>query len=123
MIRVIVGICTMPLASLGWDTSMSVIPERKIYAKRELRMWPEQLSYELPFNKDKEDYYWVIEMPKPRGTASTGVKGKTATERFVLYKCINIERGQVIRGRATRIWKAWRFEDLALPPADRPVCL
>ncbi|KAH9932175.1 uncharacterized protein B0H18DRAFT_1137044 [Fomitopsis serialis] len=41
------------------------------------------------------------------------------TETFVLFKGLNLHQGDVIRGRATRIWKAWLIEDLVLPKEER----
>ena len=121
LIRVVVGVCTMSLAQLGWDTSMSLLREKARYSKAYLRGWKPKFSYQVPFNTKREDHYWVVNMPKPRSEAGYGVMEEDATERFVLFKALNLQRGQVIRGRATRIWKAWRFDDLSLPPDKRQV--
>ncbi|EPS97392.1 hypothetical protein FOMPIDRAFT_1025016, partial [Fomitopsis schrenkii] len=119
--RVVVGICTMSPAQLGWDTSMSIIKEQERYSKGFLQRWKPTLSYQVPYNTKQEDHYWVIDMPKPKGETDSeyGVMDDNATERFVLFKALNLQRGQVIRGRATRIWKAWRYDDLLLPPEER----
>ena len=122
-VRVIVGICTMSPAQLGWDTSMTVIKEREKYSAASLRRWQPKLSYQVAFNTQKEDHYWVVSMPKPKRGGEYGVMDEEATERFVLFKALNLQRGQVIRGRATRIWKAWRFDDLSLAPEKRQVRL
>ena len=100
---------------------MAVLKEKERYSSTYLRGWKPKLSYQVPFNTKQEDHYWVIDMPKPKGD-EYGVMEEDATERFVLFKPLNLQRGQVIRGRATRIWKAWRFADLLLPPDDRKVC-
>ena len=102
---------------------MSVIKEEEQYTTTFLREWTPKLSYQVPFNTEKEDHYWVLEMPKPKGEGQYGVMDDSATEQFVLFKALNLQRGPVIRGRATRIWKAWRYDDLPLPPAERKVCL
>ncbi|KAH9917351.1 uncharacterized protein B0H18DRAFT_958423 [Fomitopsis serialis] len=65
-----------------------------------------------------EDYYWVIDMPKSKEGAGYGVTDEEAGT-FVLYKGLNLERGEVIRGRATRIWKARSIQDLVLPQEER----
>ena len=102
---------------------MTVIKERERYTAASLRRWQPKLSYQVPFNTKKEDHYWVVSMPKPKGEAEYGVMEEELTEQFVLFKAMNLQRGQVIRGRATRIWKAWRFDDLLLPPEKRQVRL
>ena len=117
----VVGICTMNPAQLGWDTSMSVLKEQGRYSNAFLRRWKPQLSYEVPFNTKQEDHYWVVDMPQPKEEAEYGTMEERKTERFVLFKALNVERGQVIRGRATRVWKAWRFADLLLPADERKV--
>ena len=101
---------------------MSVLEERGRYSEEDLQSWAPKLSYEVPFNTTREDHYWVIDMPKPKGEDQYGVMEEGITERFVLFKALNLQRGQVIRGRATRIWKAWRFDDLSLAPGERKVC-
>jgi len=121
LIRVIAGICTSSLADLGWDTSMSVIREQQQYSRSEVRLLKPKFSYAVPWNPEKEDYYWVIDMPKPKEGAKYGVMDEKETETFVLYKGLNLQRGEVIRGRATRIWKAWLLDDLWLPQEKRPV--
>ncbi|KAI0046406.1 hypothetical protein FA95DRAFT_1494059, partial [Auriscalpium vulgare] len=42
-------------------------------------------------------------------------------ERFVLYQALSLARGEVIRGRATRVWRAWRWDEMKLPEKDRSV--
>lgn len=43
-------------------------------------------------------------------------------ERFILYKALSLARAEVLRGRATRIWLAWRLEDMEKPQKDRKAC-
>ncbi|EIM86489.1 uncharacterized protein STEHIDRAFT_121423, partial [Stereum hirsutum FP-91666 SS1] len=42
-------------------------------------------------------------------------------ERFILYKALSLARAEVLRGRATRIWLAWRVEDIEKEQKDRKV--
>lgn len=98
---------------------MSVIKEKERYSRAFLRGLKRKLSYQVPVNTTKEDHYWVVDMPKPKDDADYGVMDENATESFVLFKALNLQRGQVIRGRATRVWKAWRLDDLSLPPEER----
>ena len=101
---------------------MSVLKEQARYSSTYPQHWKPKLSYQVPFNTEREDHYWVIDMPKPKGENQYGVMEESATERFVLFKALNLQRGQAIRGRATRIWKAWLFDELTLAPQERKVC-
>ena len=78
-------------------------------------------SYTVEWNKAQEEHYWILEMPKPRHGAEYGVMDVMETEKFVLYKGISLNRGGVIRGRATRIWKAWLLDEMDKPPQERRV--
>ncbi|KAH9835353.1 uncharacterized protein C8Q71DRAFT_765439 [Rhodofomes roseus] len=118
-IRIIVGISSLSLADLGWDTSMAIIGQQKKYTRSQVRRWKPRLSYEVPWSREQEDQYWVIDMPQPKDGADYGVMDERMTEKFVLYKALNVQRGEVIRGRATRVWKAWLFDELTLPPEER----
>ena len=100
---------------------MTLIQARDQYTKESLVRWTPKLSYQTPLNS-KEAYYWVVDMPKSKDGAEYGVMHEREKERFVLFKALNLQRGKVIRGRATRIWKAWLFDELTLPPEKRRVC-
>ena len=102
---------------------MAVIKERERYTAASLRRWQPRLSYQVSFNTEKEDHYWVVSMPKPKVEAEYGIMQEETTEQFVLFKAMNLQRGQVSRGGATRIWKVWQFENLLLPPEKRQVRL
>ena len=78
-------------------------------------------SYTVEWNNAQEEHYWLLEMPKPKQGAEYGVMDDTETEKFVLYKGISLNRGGVIRGRATRIWKAWLLDEMDKPPQERRV--
>ena len=62
-------------------------------------------------------------MPKPKGETEYGIMEEEATEKFVLLDAMNLQRGQVVRGCATRIWDAWQFDDFLHPPEKRQVRL
>lgn len=88
---------------------------------------PACLSYmtDLPTTEEWEDvYYWQVVMPKPKGSANTNDElsaSNADTEVFILFKHISLLRGEVIVGRATRIWKAWRRSQMHLNAEDREV--
>lgn len=56
-------------------------------------------------------------MLKPNQKSSDGQR-----ENFVIWGAIRLARGEVIRGRAMRVWKAWKEEDLVLDVEKRKVC-
>lgn len=72
------------------------------------------LSYEILFD-DVAEYYWRMVV---HGIQSDG---SVKEEAFILFHHLSLSRGEVILGRATRIWKAWREEDMKYPPKQRQV--
>lgn len=79
------------------------------------------LSYNIPLQGNGHlqwysQYYWhmVVDAIQPDKS--------TKKEVFILFHHLSLSRGEVILGRATRIWKAWREEDMKLPPDQRQVC-
>lgn len=61
----------------------------------------------------------------PHGTSdndeTTHALTNTPQERFILYTTLSLTRAEVLRGRATRIWLAWKFEDMKKDQKDRKV--
>ena len=104
---------------LGYDSSMSLIPRKRVYST--LDDAQPQPSYRLEWVEQHDDYYWHLQMPKPKRDAAYGVMDETEMETFVLYKAISICKGGVIRGRATRVWKAWLLDDMTKEPVERRV--
>lgn len=39
-----------------------------------------------------------------------------------MYHLLSLSRSEVLRGRATRIWLAWKYEDMEKVQKDRTVC-
>ncbi|KAI0924873.1 hypothetical protein AcV7_010460 [Taiwanofungus camphoratus] len=120
LIRVIAGICMLPPSSLGWDTSLLALERRDIFASPELLRSEAKLSYEFIYAESPSPRYWTIKMPKPQ-TDDPCKMHSNMSETFVLWKSISLVRGEIIRGRATRIWKAWHEKDMHLPEEDREV--
>ena len=106
---------------LGYDTSLTLVPMLRQYSEDTIRNPGTQHSYNVEWNKAQDQHYWLVEMPKPKQGAEFGVMDDTETEKFVLYKGISMSRGGVIRGRATRVWKAWLLEEMDKPPQERRV--
>ena len=80
-----------------------------------------KFSYDFKWSPDTDDYSWLLEMPKPDVAARYGIMDKTKTETFVLFESIALSKGGVIRGSATRVWKAWLLEEMHLPSNERRV--
>ena len=98
---------------------MSLVPQKRVYPT--LDEVDPRPSYTVQWNEAQDEHYWYLEMPKPKAGAPYGVMDESETEVFVLYKAISIRRGGVIRGRATRVWKAWLLDEMTLEPAERRV--
>ena len=69
-----------------------------------------KFSYDVKWSPDTDDHCWLLEMPKPDAAAGYGVMNETKTKTFVLFQEIALNMGGVIRGSATRVWKAWLLE-------------
>ena len=120
-IRVIVGLLTFTPDRLGYDTTMSLMSQKRVYATLDEVDSDPRPSYTVVWNETKNEHYWLLDMPKPKQGSSYGVMDNRETETFVLYKAISVHRGGIIRGRATRIWKAWLLDELTKEPAERRV--
>jgi len=42
-------------------------------------------------------------------------------DTFIIFGRTSLSRSQVIVGRATRVWRAWKDVDMGRPPAERQV--
>ena len=98
---------------------MSLISQKRVYPT--LNEVDPRPSYAVEWNEAQDEHYWYLGMPKPKQGAPYGVMDENETEMFVLYKAISIRRGGVIRGRATRVWKAWLLDEMTKAPAERRV--
>jgi hypothetical protein len=83
------------------------------------------MSFDVPYGelaagRDWHRHYWRLEMPKPRADEPSEMSDET--EAFNLFQHLSLSRGEVILGRATRVWKAWRQDEMNLPPPRRAVC-
>ncbi len=65
---------------------------------------------------------WVIEMPAPCEDDDTTMN-PAKKEMFVLVQAISLSRGDQVRGRATRVWKARKMTDMGKAMKDRMVRL
>lgn len=98
---------------------MTVVPRQS--TNQAPRMSFEVPPTELEVGHDWHNHLWRVEMPKP--LVNEPLKMSNDTEAFILFKHLSLSRGEVILGRATRVWKAWREGDMELPASERPVCL
>ena len=82
------------------------------------------MSFDVPYEelqvgRDWHGHYWRLEMPKPRSDEPS--KMSDETEAFILFQHLSLSRGEVILGRATRVWKAWREDEMNLSLSRRTV--
>lgn len=76
---------------------------------------------------------WITTVDAPSSAAVSSHKSSTdektdptssviPQDRFILYTALSLARAEVLRGRATRIWLAWKYEDMEKDQKDRKVC-
>ena len=111
LVRVIASLALFEASKLGWDTSLTVVPRLPIIN-------PSRMSFEVPYGEleiglDWHGHYWRLEMPKPRADEPSIMSHQT--EAFILFQHLSLSRGEVILGRATRIWKAWLEDEMNIP--------
>ncbi|THH10375.1 hypothetical protein EW146_g8388 [Bondarzewia mesenterica] len=118
LIRLIAGIQTLPLSRLGWDPTMRLVSS----AVFEENLTPSrQWSFMVKdYDPKATNYYWIVDMPKPRDDDRMKMSD-TAVETFVLASWVSISRGATILGRGTRVWKAWKKDEMHLPKNKRTI--
>ena len=84
------------------------------------------MSFEVPYEElevghDWCDHYLPLEMPKPK--VDDPLQMSNETEAFILFEHLSLIRGEVILGRATRVWKAGLKGEMNLPKSQRILCL
>ncbi|KAI0058868.1 hypothetical protein BV25DRAFT_1829618 [Artomyces pyxidatus] len=117
-IRVILGLVVQSPEDLGWDPTML------LYMEDDKGIPLEPLaSYlvdqnELPeSSRNATETKWVVSVAMP-GTAG---EDETELEQFVLYHGLSLSRGEVIRGRATRVWRAWKLSHMSRRVEERSI--
>ncbi|TFY78658.1 hypothetical protein EWM64_g5356 [Hericium alpestre] len=150
-VLVIVGLLASKPVDLGWDPTMKrYIMDRNTGAYKKLPSYEVDAQTNMDAD-DPYGRMWVVTMSQARSppstptglddsltqaadseTLSSGEEGSSTEpelaesqefdeEEFVLFHALSLARAEVIRGRATRIWKAWRMVDMAMPAKERPV--
>lgn len=120
-IRIIVGLTLLPPTDLGWD------PTIQIYVPPEIpghgQYGSGRYSYEAGENSNiapidsTYNRMWVVSMNRPLTNGASDLDQET----FVLYHALSLARAEVLCGRATRIWLAWKLTDMDLPVKERTV--
>ncbi|KAI0072380.1 hypothetical protein K474DRAFT_401062 [Panus rudis PR-1116 ss-1] len=103
---------------LGWDTTMKLVSHSTDWSK------PDQIVFKETYEVDPEplvdgNHYPVVQMPKPDSNKLALYNDDMKMDSFVLHEPISLNRGRVIVGRATRIWRAWKMDDMHLPQDER----
>ncbi|KAI0924109.1 hypothetical protein AcV5_010538 [Taiwanofungus camphoratus] len=121
LIRVIAAIATLPASQLGWDTTMRAIPKHALERPSVFSASASKPSYEHEYSKGNPvECYWVVQMPMQKEGKPVEMQADVM-ETFILWKSISLSRAEVIRGRATRVWKAWHEKDMGLPESEREI--
>ncbi|KAI0316351.1 hypothetical protein OF83DRAFT_1172958 [Amylostereum chailletii] len=120
LITVIVGLLVKKPSELGWDPTMLAYVEDE-----DGRPMDPVPSYRLPRTKraDKSTttaYHrkWVVEMNAPGQEDQNNPK----MERFLLFRAVSLSHAEVIRGRSTRIWLAWKWDDVLDSKFTKETC-
>ncbi|KAF7975929.1 hypothetical protein HWV62_8203 [Athelia sp. TMB] len=110
LIRVIAGLTTFRPSKLGWDPTLTVYDQNDQNSTLP--------SFKTALNP-KGVKRWRVEIFEH---ASVGPPEYTyKAKKFVLWKKVHFGRSEVIKGRATRVWKAWAEDDMHLPASERTV--
>ncbi|KAF7978562.1 hypothetical protein HWV62_45486 [Athelia sp. TMB] len=110
LIRVIAGLTTFRPSKLGWDPTFTVYDKNDQNSTR--------YSFETGLDQ-KGVKRWRVEFSEH---LSVGPPERTCEARkFIIWKKVDVGRSEVIKGRATRVWKAWAEEEMHLPPGERTV--
>ncbi|KAI0073049.1 hypothetical protein K474DRAFT_1711083 [Panus rudis PR-1116 ss-1] len=106
-IRVIAGLEMKSPEELGWDPSMKLIPKNTDWFRLDRLVFKETYHVD-PESKTDGPHYLVMQIPKPDSKKYASYGDGAEMESFVLHEPISLNRGRVIVGRATRIWRAWK---------------
>ncbi|KAI0054822.1 hypothetical protein BV25DRAFT_1903805 [Artomyces pyxidatus] len=114
-IKIVAGLMYMNPERLGWDPTM------KMYLKTpdgDLVEPPLPSYFIEPTRANSVDDYdtpWQVFVNKP----GTEDEDDPEMEEFVLFHALSLARSEVIKGRATRVWCAWKKADMHLPRTNR----
>ncbi|KAI0056208.1 hypothetical protein BV25DRAFT_1832431 [Artomyces pyxidatus] len=116
-IHVILGFLIMEPVDIGWDPSM------KMCFEDEDGNLSEPMESYLIDQNDRPDTersafktQWVVTMDRMITS-----EGELETVQFVLCRALSLARGEVIRVRATRVWRAWKMSDMLKPRQQRAI--
>ncbi|KAI0072498.1 hypothetical protein K474DRAFT_1711527 [Panus rudis PR-1116 ss-1] len=119
-IRLIAGLEFKSPQDLGWDPTMKLVPESTNWSRLDEVVLKETYDVD-PESPTDGAHHLVIQMPKPDAKKHASYDKNSEMESFVIDKPISLNRGRVIIGRATRIWSAWKVDDMHLPEGKREV--
>ncbi|KAI0924831.1 hypothetical protein AcV7_010428 [Taiwanofungus camphoratus] len=100
---------------------MRAIPKQALERPSVFSASASKPSYEHDYSEGNPvECYWVVQMPMQKEGNPVEMQADVM-ETFILWKSISLSRAEVIRGRATRVWKAWHEKDMGLPESEREV--
>lgn len=101
---------------LGWDTHFRMVTSEPNQPLESSPSWEVSGGNCLDPDNFYDQPWWVLSVLKPNAEPNG------ERENFVIWGTISVARGEVICGRATRVWQAWKEADLELEEATRKVC-
>lgn len=99
LIRVIACLITKSPHELGWDTHFRMVigdPER--FPLKSCHSWEVSDGHLFSPHNRYDQHWWLLSMLKPQSEFPDGER-----ENFVTWDAISVARGEMIRGRATRV--------------------
>lgn len=86
----------MPPTDFGFDPTIQLYQEN-------MSPIPSYLISNTDVNRGYESLHWVFSMP---------TEDNLGREDFVTIRSLSVNRSEVVRGRATRLWLVCKLEDL-----------
>ncbi|TFY81590.1 hypothetical protein EWM64_g2420 [Hericium alpestre] len=131
-IKVILSFIMLRPEELGWDPTMKMyiedVHEGKITRRYGLP------SYTIKENEENGtsnafERMWIVSVPKPSAQPDESRPGDAGApplplseeEEFVVFNAVSLSGSEVVKGRATRIWKAWKMVDMVISKEQRKV--
>ena len=107
--QILLGLSRMSPTDLGFDPTM------KLYQGNIDSCIPSYLISNATISKGYEPLKWVFSMPTEDGSGR---------EDFITIRSLSVNRAEVVRGRATRLWVVCKLSDILNPSSsETQVCL
>lgn len=113
---------------MGWDPTMLLYPSIDLDESSASELPTPRPSYEIPppEGKDSESKTGRLNIARSQRWLVTVEHEDGQEEAFVLFHLLSEAHAEVIRGRATRVWKAWtqaEYDEINEPEKRSVSCL